>query len=107
LNDAGPEGPVEEYTSVNDQQIMPWPAGGRRAEGSTGVGKDDDESGGRGDRITVGSGDENVAKIQLAARWVEQFAPENDTLDGALQRFHRAYYYIDSVSKLVDPTESQ
>ena len=58
----------------------------------------------RAAKISVGSGDENVAKIQLAARWAEQFAPEaGDSLDGALQRFRRAYTYIDSVSKLVDP----
>ena len=58
----------------------------------------------RNERISVGSGDENVAKIQLAARWAEQFAPEaGDSLDAALTRFRRAYTYIDSVSKLVDP----
>ncbi len=58
----------------------------------------------RAERIIVGSGDENVAKIQLAARWAEQFAPEDgDSLDAALNRFRRAYAYIDSVSKLVDP----
>ena len=58
----------------------------------------------RSERIMVGSGDENVAKIQLAARWAEQFAPDDgDSLDAALARFRRAYTYIDSVSKLVDP----
>ena len=58
----------------------------------------------RSERISVGSGDENVAKIQLAARWAEQFAPVGgDSLDAALARFRRAYTYIDSVSKLVDP----
>ncbi len=56
------------------------------------------------ERISVGSGDENVAKIQLAARWAEEFAPpDGDTLDATLARFRRAYTYIDSVSKLVDP----
>ena len=58
----------------------------------------------RAERISVGSGDENVAKIQLAARWAEQFAPDGgDSLDAALSRFRRAYTFIDSVSKLVDP----
>ena len=58
------------------------------------------------DRIGVGSGDENVAKLQLAARWAEQFGPDTgDTLEEALRRFKRAYTYIDSVSKLVDPDE--
>ena len=58
------------------------------------------------DRIGVGSGDENVAKIQLASRWSEQYAPDTgDTLDEALRRFKRAYNYVDSVTKLVDPDE--
>jgi hypothetical protein len=58
------------------------------------------------DRIGVGSGDENVAKLQLAARWAEQFGPEDgDTLEEALRRFKRAYAYVDSVTKLVDPDE--
>ena len=58
----------------------------------------------RAAKISVGSGDENVAKIQLAARWAEEFAPDaDDSLDATLARFRRAYTYIDSVSKLVDP----
>ena len=63
-----------------------------------------DASGPRGDAISVGSGDENVAKLQLAARWAERFAPEaDDTLESALHRFKRAYHYVDSVTKLVEP----
>ena len=59
------------------------------------------------DRVGVGSGDENVAKIQLATRWAEQYAPETgDTLDEALRRFKRVYNYIDSVTKLVEPDEA-
>ncbi|MCC7367649.1 MAG: hypothetical protein IT306_04465 [Chloroflexi bacterium] len=58
----------------------------------------------RPERIGVGSGDENVAKLQLAARWAEQFAPSgDDTLEAALARFKRAYHYVDSVTKLVEP----
>lgn len=58
-------------------------------------------------QIGVGSGDENVAKLQLAARWAEQFAPDTgDTMEASLRRFKRAYTYIDSVTKLVDPDES-
>jgi hypothetical protein len=58
------------------------------------------------DRIGVGGGDENVGKLQLAARWSEQFAPEEgDTLDAALQRFRRVYNFVDSVTKLVDPEQ--
>jgi hypothetical protein len=57
-------------------------------------------------RINVGGGDENVAKIQLAARWSEHFAPDQgDSLDAALQRFQRVYHFVDSVSKLVDPNQ--
>ena len=56
-------------------------------------------------RIGVGSGDENVAKIQLAARWAEQYAPDRDSLEAALQRFYRAYSYIDSVTHNVTPDE--
>lgn len=56
------------------------------------------------DRIGVGGGDENVAKLQLAARWSELYAPRTgDSLEGALVRFRRAYNYIDSVSKLIEP----
>ena len=58
------------------------------------------------ERIGVGGGDENVAKIQLAARWAELTANGEDSLDGVLQRFKRAYFYIDSVTKLVDPENS-
>ena len=59
------------------------------------------------DRIGVGSGDENVAKIQLASRWAEQYAPQTgDTLEDVLRRFKRAYHYVDSVTKLVEPDES-
>lgn len=64
-------------------------------------------AGARSDKIAVGSGDENVAKIQLAARWTEEYAPRSgDTLEDALRRFKRAYHYVDSVTKLVEPEES-
>ena len=47
-----------------------------------------------------------VAKLQLAARWAEQFGPERgDSLEAALRRFKQAYTYVDSVTKLVDPDE--
>jgi hypothetical protein len=56
------------------------------------------------DRVGVGSGDENVAKIQLATRWSEQYAPETgDTLEQALRRFRRAYNYVDAVTKFTEP----
>lgn len=60
----------------------------------------------RSERIMVGSGDENVAKVQLAARWAEGFAPaDGDTLESMLHRFYRAYSYIDSVTHSVSPEE--
>ena len=60
----------------------------------------------RSDRIMVGSGDENVAKIQLAARWAEAFAAgADDSLESMLHRFYRAYSYIDSVTHSVAPDE--
>jgi hypothetical protein len=59
------------------------------------------------ERLGVGSGDENVAKIQLAARWTEAFAPHaGDSLEAALQRFYRAYAFIDSVTHGVAPEEA-
>ena len=61
----------------------------------------------RSEQIGVGSGDENVAKIQLATRWAEQYAPATgDTLEEALRRFKRVYNYVDSVTKLVEPDEA-
>lgn len=59
------------------------------------------------ERIGVGGSDENVAKIQLAARWAEQYAPEPDaSLEDTLRRFKRAYQYIDTVVKLLEPEEA-
>ena len=58
----------------------------------------------RGESIGIGGGDENVVKVQLAARWTETFAPaDGDTLEEALRRFRRAYSYIDAVTKLIEP----
>jgi hypothetical protein len=55
-------------------------------------------------RIYVGGGDEIVAKLQLTARWAEQYAPESgDSLDAALIRFRRAYNYVDAVTRLIEP----
>jgi hypothetical protein len=80
-------------------------SGVRRSEGATAPIEDIGKPGERSDRVGVGSGDENVAKIQLATRWAEQFAPSDDSLDAALKRFKQAYTYIDSVTKLVDPEQ--
>ena len=57
-----------------------------------------------GQFISVGSGDEQVARIQLAARWAEAYAPAGgDSLEAALHRFQRAFSYIDSVIHDVEP----
>jgi hypothetical protein len=60
----------------------------------------------RGDRINIGGGDDQVVRIQLAARWAESNAPENgDSLVGALKRFRLAYEYLDAVIHGVEPVE--
>jgi hypothetical protein len=57
-------------------------------------------------RIGVGGGDDQIARIQLAARWSEQFAPvAGDTLQGMLRRFRAAFDYLDSVTHGVEPVE--
>ena len=54
--------------------------------------------------IGLGSGDEGVGRIQLAARWAEAFAPSSgDTLVAALQRFRQAFDYLDAVTHGVEP----
>jgi hypothetical protein len=61
----------------------------------------------RTELIGLGSGDESVVTMQLAARWAEKYGPDqNDTLDEALRRFRRAYNYINAVIKLVEPEEN-
>lgn len=95
--------PLKEYMRVHDHtETDLTPGVVARADDS-----DDDGRGAGPDRqrIGVGGGDENVAKIQLAARWAEQYVEADDSLEAALARFKRAYMYIDSVTKLVDPAE--
>jgi hypothetical protein len=69
----------------------------------------DDEpavGGGRVERIDVRNGNEDVAKVQLAARWAERFAPSHgDSPQAALRRLSRAYEYIDSVTHGLTPEE--
>ena len=59
----------------------------------------------RGERIGIGGGDDSVSRIQLAARWAESYAPEVDSLGGALKRFRTAYEYLDAVIHGVEPPE--
>lgn len=65
-----------------------------------------DDAAGRGDRIGVTAMDESVARVQLAARWAEAYAPTgDDSMDAALRRFQRAYVYLDSVMHGIEPAE--
>jgi hypothetical protein len=59
----------------------------------------------RPDRISVGGGDESVTRIQLAARWVEAYAPPGDSLAQILKRFRAAYEYLDAVTHSVEPPD--
>ena len=69
--------------------------------------EEDDRPGSASDRVGVGGGDEDVAKLQLATRWAELYAPTTgDTLDLALRRFKRAYDYIDAVTKFTEPADA-
>ena len=58
----------------------------------------------RHDRIGVGGADDSVARVQLAARWAEAYAPPaGDSLSHALRRFRTAYEYLDAVTHGVEP----
>jgi hypothetical protein len=59
----------------------------------------------RGERISIGGGDDSVTRIQLAARWAESYAPEVDSLGNVLRRFRAAYDYLDAVIHGVEPPE--
>ncbi len=59
---------------------------------------------GRGEMIGLTAGDDSVLRIQLAARWAERFAPERgDSLAAALDRFRRAFEYLDAVTHGIEP----
>ena len=61
----------------------------------------------RPELIGLGGSDESVVTLQLAARWAEKYGPEQgDSLEEVLRRFRRAYNYVNSVIKLVEPEES-
>lgn len=76
-----------------------------------GSGNDAEDEKGRGrggDRIGVSGMDESIVRLQLAARWAEQFAPENgDSLAAMLRRFRAAYDYLDAVMHGMEPQELQ
>ena len=61
----------------------------------------------RTELIGLGSGDESVVALQLAARWAEKYGPENDdSMEDALRRFRRVYNYVNAVIKLVEPDDA-
>ena len=65
---------------------------------------DERERSERPERIGVGSNDDSVARLQLAARWAETYAPaEGDSLRAALQRFRAAFEYLDAVTHGIEP----
>jgi len=75
------------------------PTGGRED-------RDDRRDGrGGGERIGIGGGDDNVTRIQLAARWSEAYAPDKDSLGAILKRFRAAYEYLDAVTHGVEPVD--
>jgi hypothetical protein len=62
----------------------------------------------QGQFITVGAPDESVAKLQLAARWAERYAPRSgDTMAAALKRFRQAYEYVDAITHGIEPPAEQ
>lgn len=90
---------------MHDERIRSISGPGTRAEA------DDDDTKGvviaRSEMIGLGGNDESVVALQLAARWAEKYGPEeNDSLEDALRRFRRAYNYVNSVIKLVDPEDA-
>src|SRR5918912_3500500 len=68
-------------------------------------GAPEDRRDGRPERIGVGSPDDNVTRIQLAARWSEAYAPRDDSLGAILKRFRAAYEYLDAVTHGVEPLD--
>ncbi|MCA1648413.1 MAG: hypothetical protein LC797_24125 [Chloroflexi bacterium] len=77
-------------------------------EGVGGDARDDhagEERDRRGDRISIGGGDDSVTRIQLAARWAESYSPRVDSLGSVLKRFRAAYEYLDSVTHGVEPPD--
>jgi hypothetical protein len=67
--------------------------------------RDDRAGNQRPERINVGSNDDSVTRIQLAARWAEAFGEGGDTLGQTLRRFKAAYDYLDAVIHGVEPPE--
>ena len=59
----------------------------------------------RGDRIGVGGADDNVSRIQLAARWAEAYTTDGESLAAILRRFRAAYEYLDAVIHGVEPPD--
>lgn len=80
---------------------------GRAPDGESGEGsRGGVAEGAHSERIGVGGGDDSVVRIQLAARWAETFTPpEGDSLRAILDRFRRAYDFLDAVTHGIEPPE--
>ena len=55
------------------------------------------------EQIGVQASDEDVAKLQLAARWAERFSAPGEEMTAMLDRFRRVYGFLDDVSHGVEP----
>jgi hypothetical protein len=57
-------------------------------------------------KIGVGSNDDSIARIQLAARWAEAYPPvDDDSLASVLRRFRTAFEYLDAITHGVEPPD--
>jgi hypothetical protein len=94
---------VKEWRRVTDEREY----GTKPAQAAADQDEDRDGRDPSSDRVGIGGGDEDVAKMQLATRWAELYAPDaGDTLELALRRFRRAYTYVDAVTKFTEPDEA-
>jgi hypothetical protein len=59
------------------------------------------------DLVSVSGPSEQIAILQLAARWAERYADPNDDLHVMLRRFRLAYRFLDAVSDGMEPPEDE
>ena len=57
------------------------------------------------DIIALTGPSEALGVYQLAARWSERYATPGDDLPAMLERFRRAYIYLDAVTHGLEPPE--
>jgi hypothetical protein len=53
--------------------------------------------------ISLSGPSEEVARLQLAARWAERYASPQDDLRAMLDRFRQAYAYLEAVTHDLEP----